>query len=216
MATGSTTLVASPRVFSSTFGAMETDYWSRLTDTERNMCFGEVSHLVYQGKTAWNIAGCLEQHWRLELSAKVAEICNNPNNRNRIYRRQRHRPIVVAEMYLFGYVGRQSEAHPAIIVISAKGVIAKRMASLLSCHESLKVSGFKIVYHEVKVDLLVGKGQQHDRQPAISFNSSISGEVGRNNLDDTPTIYRTPYRSPRANETDRSGLPFKSIITAQQ
>jgi hypothetical protein len=185
MATGSATLVASSRLASSLFGVMETSYWSRLSDVERDSCFGEVSHLVCQGKTAWNIAGCLEQHWRLDLSAKVAEICTNPNNMRRIYRRHRHRPNIVTDMYLFGYVGRQSEAFPAITVISASGSIAKRLAGLLRCHESLRLPGFEVLHLEVKVNLLVGEGKQHGRPGVIVSSVSIPQELGEDLHDDT-------------------------------
>jgi hypothetical protein len=199
MATSSTTLVASPRVASSLFGVMETSYWSMLSDVERDSCFGEVSHLVCQGKTAWNIAGCLEQHWRLDLSAKVAEICNNPNNMRRIYRRHRHRPNIVTDMYLLGYVGRQSEAFPAIVVMSANGSIAKRLASLLSCHESLRLPGFEVLHHEVKVNLLVGKGKQHDRTGANVSSSSITEELGKD-------VYKNDRRNLMQHMLGRHGI----------
>jgi hypothetical protein len=164
---------------------MDTNYWSRLTDTERNMCFGEVSHLMYQGKTAWNIAGCLEQYWKLDLSTKVAEICNNSNNMRRIYRGHRHRPNVVTDMYLFGHVERKADAYPAIIVLSANGSVAKRLASLLSCHESLKLPGFEVLHLEVKVELLAGRIDHQAWLNAVRSSSSVPGELARDILDET-------------------------------
>jgi hypothetical protein len=162
MAAASATLTVPSRHLDFLFGAMEMNYWSSLTEIERDMCFGDLSHLVYQGQQMWNIAGCIEDLWKHSLSLKIAEISNNPQNLTKIHgRRSRRRAIMVVDMFIYGFTERRADAVPAVFVLCADSTTAKRAVSVLSCHETVKIPGFVVLHHESKTEL---RGQHDARQ----------------------------------------------------
>jgi hypothetical protein len=153
MPTISSTIASQFRLATSKLTEPKPNYWTSLSEDERNQCRGPISSFKYKDKAAWNIDGCLQAYWTNELLPKIEDVCNDDKNRAWMYRGEKVQVIWSTVLYLLGAATSPTHAKPTIFVLSASGSFNKKTASLVRRHASIENlnHGFDIFGHKEPV-----------------------------------------------------------------
>ena len=153
MPTISSTIASQFRLATSKLTEPKPNYWTSLSEHERDQCRGPISSFRYKDKTAWNIDGCLQVYWANEVLPKIEDVCNDDNNRAWMYRGEKVQVIWSTVLYLLGAAASPRHAKPTIFILSASGSFNKKTASLVRRHASIENlnHGFDIFGHKEPV-----------------------------------------------------------------
>jgi hypothetical protein len=153
MPTISSTIASQFRLATSKLTEPKPNYWTSLSEDERDQCRGQISSFKYKDKAAWNIDGCLKAYWTNEVLPKIEDVCNDDNNRAWMYRGEKVQIIWSTVLYLLGAAASPTHVKPTIFILSASGSFNKKTASLVRRHASIENlnHGFDIFGHKEQV-----------------------------------------------------------------
>jgi hypothetical protein len=154
--TTTTTSLDTRKLLGISLPRMKKTYWEGLDEPTKKSCVGRGLPQIYNGKAAWEPAGCLSKRWEDDFHTSVKS-AHNDNNQHVYKKKDKHAAVTVSfRLYLLGPVDRPAASKPSVVVSSDNPRITIRTISVLKKHKEIEKLGFDFVADGNKIRILTG------------------------------------------------------------